>query len=411
VRVWILGDSGGANQNAGRVRNGYRAYPGSDVTDVWLMLGDNAYNSGTDTEYEAAVFDMYPTFLRNTVLWPTRGNHDLIHNGTNNDYYDIFSLPTAGEAGGPASGSEAYYSFDFANVHFICLDSQGTDRTPGGEMLTWLVQDLAATAQNWIIAYWHHPPYSKGSHDSDTELKLVDMRQYAVPILEAGGVDLVMAGHSHSYERSFLLDEHYGLSSTLHDSMKVDDGDGRPEGDGAYMKPTLGPAAHEGAVYLVAGTSSSVGGGTYNHPVMVTSLNRLGSMVLDIEGNVLEATFIDSTGTALDSFTIQKGDTPTDSGQTPPVDVARLSVGRPNPFGAHTEIDFFIPASGRVSLTVYDVLGRRVRTLLDRDQSAGAHMATWDGRDDRGRSVAQGVYFTVLRTASAKRAQRLTLLR
>ena len=51
-------------------------------------------------------------------------------------------------------------------------------------MLTWLQNDLASTAQPWIIAFFHHPPYSKGSHDSDTEIELREMRQNALPILE-----------------------------------------------------------------------------------------------------------------------------------------------------------------------------------------------------------------------------------
>jgi len=411
VRVWIIGDSGLANQAAADVRDAYFGYPGSDSTDVWLMLGDNAYNLGTDTEYQAAVFDMYPMLLRTVPLWPTRGNHDLIYAGADNDYYDIFSLPASAESGGLASGTEAYYSFDYANVHFICLDSQGSNRMPGGPMLTWLAQDLAAAAQDWIIAFWHHPPYSKGSHNSDTEGTLIDMRQYALPVLEAGGVDLVLTGHSHSYERSFLLDSHYGVSSTLVDSMKVNIGDGRPSGDGAYLKPPLGPGAHEGAVYAVAGSSSLISGGTLNHPVMIMSLNKLGSLVLDIDGDALEATFVDHTGAALDSFAIIKGQTPIAVGSPPRASLSRLSTGRPNPFGNHTQLDYFIPAPGRVELTVYDVLGRHVRTLLDRDEGEGDHTAAWDTRDDRGRYVTQGVYFAVLRVAGEKRTQRLVVLR
>ncbi|MCP5055221.1 MAG: hypothetical protein GY937_00685, partial [bacterium] len=101
-----------------------------------------------------------------------------------------------GEAGGVASNTEAYYSFDFGNVHFVALDSSESDRSPGGEMLSWLTADLAANQQDWTIAFFHHPPYSKGSHDSDTETPLVEMRTNAVPVLEAGGVDLVLTGHS-----------------------------------------------------------------------------------------------------------------------------------------------------------------------------------------------------------------------
>ena len=99
---------------------------------------------------------------------------------------------------GVPSGTEAYYSFDFANVHFVVLDSQESPRTPAGAMLGWLEADLASTTRHWIVAYWHHPPYSKGSHDSDDPAdsggRLIDMRQYALPILEDHGVDVVFSG-------------------------------------------------------------------------------------------------------------------------------------------------------------------------------------------------------------------------
>jgi hypothetical protein len=90
------------------------------------MLGDNAYDTGTDAEYQAAVFSMYPSILRQSVLWSAIGNHDTAQS-TNPSlsipYFQIFNLPTNGEAGGVASGTEKYYSFDYANIHFICLDS------------------------------------------------------------------------------------------------------------------------------------------------------------------------------------------------------------------------------------------------------------------------------------------------
>jgi hypothetical protein len=311
LRVWVIGDSGTANYKAAAVRDAYLAYPGWDATDVWLMLGDNAYNDGTDAQFQAAVFAMYPTLLRRTPLWPTFGNHDA-HSASSatqtGPYYDIFTLPRLAEAGGVASGTEAYYAFDVGNVHFVCLDSQGSPRLPGGAMLTWLETDLASTQQDWIVAYWHHPPYSKGSHDSDSPLETpsLQMRESVLPVLEAHGVDLVMTGHSHSYERSRLLDEHYGLSTTLTPEMVLDGGDGDPAGDGAYQKGRLGPTPHDGAVYAVAGSSGTTSGGTLDHPVMVVSLNVLGSLVLDVEGSRLAGRFLDSTGAVQDHFEIEK---------------------------------------------------------------------------------------------------------
>src|SRR2546425_5664596 len=152
-------------------------------------------------------------------------------------YYDIFTLPKSGEAGGVASGTEAYYSFNYANIHFVCLDSIDSNRSPSGAMLTWLKADLAANTRQWLIAFWHYPPYSKGSHDSDPDTTSTQMRQYVLPILDDYGVDLVLSGHSHSYERSYLLDGHYGVSSTLTSAMIVDAGDARIDVNGAYQKP------------------------------------------------------------------------------------------------------------------------------------------------------------------------------
>ncbi len=162
TRIWVLGDSGSANANARAVRDAYYKATGSLHTDLWLMLGDNAYERGTDSEYQAAVFNMYPEMLRKSVLWPTLGNHDgaSANSGTQTGpYYESFTLPKKAEASGLPSGTEAYYSFDYGNIHFIVLDSFDSSRSPTGAMMKWLRSDLQATTQNWIIAYWHHPPY------------------------------------------------------------------------------------------------------------------------------------------------------------------------------------------------------------------------------------------------------------
>jgi acid phosphatase type 7 len=169
-------------------------------------------------------------------------------------------LPRNGQAGGVASGTEAYYAFDYANVHFIVLDSMDSSRAPGDPMLTWLHDDLAATGQEWVIAIWHHPPYSKGSHNSDNAAdsggRMIDMRETVLPILEAGGVDVVLTGHSHNYERSYLLDGAYGYGTSpnfatpsfntlLADGRILDAGDGNPSGNGAYQK-NAGGTSHNG---------------------------------------------------------------------------------------------------------------------------------------------------------------------
>jgi titin len=173
-------------------------------------------------------------------------------------------------------------------------------------MMNWLQADVAATTQQWLIAFWHHPPYSKGSHNSDTETELIEMRNYALPILEAFGVDLVFCGHSHSYERTVLLDGHYGLSTTLSQNMKKNAGSGREDSaDGAYQKPA-GLSSRQGAVYTVAGASGQTSGGALNHPAMFISANVLGSMVLDVNSNRVDAVYLGTNGVAVDHFTLIK---------------------------------------------------------------------------------------------------------
>jgi hypothetical protein len=330
IRIWVVGDSGSCGSSSdgcrrvGLVRDAYLGLPGSESTDVWLMLGDNAYSDGRDSEYTRAVFEVFPTLLRRTVLWPAPGNHEFGKSDSSTQsgpYYDSFTLPSAGEAGGLASGTEAYYSFDYGNVHFVALDSHDTDRSApadpvndvcapgeGGAMYQWLCADLAATSQDFVIAYWHHPPYSKGSHNSDGSGRMEDMRKRFVPVLEDYGVDLQLTGHSHSYERSILLDGHYERSSHYDPALHaVDPGNGDPGGDGPYLKEAIGPAPHQGAVYTVVGSSSRLSGGDLDHPVMAVAVESLGSLVLDVVGRQLDGVFVDETGAIRDHFRIVKG--------------------------------------------------------------------------------------------------------
>jgi MYXO-CTERM domain-containing protein len=306
TRLWVLGDSGTGNDNAAHVRDAFLTFSRDRAADVWLMLGDNAYERGTDEEYQRALFDFFPTLLPTTALWPAIGNADVLcceSNPSAAAYFQIFSPPAKGQAGGVASGSPLYYSFDHGDLHVVVLDSMVSSKAASGPMLTWLRKDLEANDKLWLVSAWHHPPYTAGEHDSDFEQAHVLMRQNALPILEEHGVDLVLGGHSHSYERSFLLDGHYGSSDTLTAAMKKDPGTGRPEETGAYRKAS-GP--HQGAVYVVQGNAGQVTDGPLNHPAMVTSQKALGSLVVDIDGPELRATFLRDTGEVADHFVIQK---------------------------------------------------------------------------------------------------------
>ncbi len=315
IRIWAIGDSGTGTADAQAVAAAYAEFAAGAHTDVWLMLGDNAYFSGTYSEYLTRMFQFYPELLRKTALWPTIGNHEIYSANAAGHfaYLDIFALPAGGEAGGVASGTERYYSFDYGNVHFVCLDSETSSFDTNGAMLSWLREDLAANSKDWLIAFWHQPPYSHGSHNSDnhSDGNMVRLRQTVVPILDAYGVDLVLCGHSHNYERSYLIDGHYGYSWQLLPQMIKNAGSGRPSETGAYSKASVGPAPHEGAVYVVAGSSGwATGIGNLDHPAMFYSVHALGSMVIDIDQHRLDAKFLRETGEIADHFTILKGVSP-----------------------------------------------------------------------------------------------------
>ena len=408
TRLWVLGDSGSADENAAAVRDAFAAYNHGEPPDVWLMLGDNAYGSGTDREYQGAVFDMYPEMLAQAVLWPTRGNHD-----SSDDYFSVFTLPAAGEAGGVPSGTESYYSYDHGAIHFVCLDSFESDRSPTGPMAKWLRADLAATTADWIIAYWHHPPYSKASHDSDSSSdsggRMKDMRENFVPILEEGHADLVLAGHCHAYERSYLLRGHYDVSRTLTDAMKVDAGNGREDGDGCYHKAQMGPGASRGTVYVEAGCSGSTHGGSLDHPAMAVSLDVLGSMVIDIAGVRLDAAFIDDHGEILDHFTFVKSPK-LQARPSPRERGPRIVFTGPGQPPAPASFQYSLPATGWTRLSIFGVDGRRVVGLRDGTQAAGDHRVEWNGLDATGHRVPPGIYFAELRWQNDRRVARIVKL-
>lgn len=315
TRIWAIGDSGEPGEGQQAVRDAYISYAGDRPANVWLLLGDNAYSDGTDAEHQEAIFDTfaYGDLVKNMVMWPTIGNHERVDaDGDESPYFSIFSLPTAAEAGGLASSTEYYYSFDYGMVHFVCLDSDTQSESESA--MTWLRNDLQANDKPWLVAYWHHPPYTNGSHNSDLEGTLGEMRENYLPILEEFGVDLVFTGHSHSYERSLLLYGHYGPSEELaqNPGLVLDAQDGDPNGDGPYMKvvarkcPDIGTPVAAGAscgtVYSVVGSSSKVSASDYPtmydggvlHPAQFTYKETLGSVVVDIEGNTADVVFLDS---------------------------------------------------------------------------------------------------------------------
>ncbi|GAB3991857.1 hypothetical protein GCM10028807_23190 [Spirosoma daeguense] len=313
VRIWALGDFGNASANQMDVLQRYRQAAQTRPADIWLWLGDNAYDQGFDWQYQQTVFTIYNNELKQLPIWPTPGNHEYIDQPTNLniDYFNIITVPQQGEAGGIPSGSKMNYSFDYANVHIISLDSQGQDGTrlydTTGRQALWLKQDLAANKLPWTIVFFHHPPYSKGPRDSDAFQEQVLIRQNLTPILERYNVDLVLSGHSHLYERSYLMKGHTGPATSFNvNQYAVSTSNARYDGS-ANSCPFINKTS--GTVYVVNGSGGQLGGQAagYPHPAMIYSNNTVGgSMLIDVNNNRLDAQWLASDGTVKDKFTLFK---------------------------------------------------------------------------------------------------------
>ena len=88
-----------------------------------------------------------------------------------------------------------------------------------------------------------------------------------------------------------------------------------------------------------------------------------------------------------------------------------LSQNYPNPFNPTTQIQFIIPENQTVTLIIYDILGRKVRTLVNKEMSVGKYLKTWNGINDSGSNVASGIYFYRLKTDNYMKVRKMVLIR
>jgi hypothetical protein len=325
--VAVLGDCGDNSINQRHVKEQMLKYIGKNDINAWLLLGDNAYQDGTDSEYQSKFFNIYKDdLLKKYALFPTPGNHDY-HDSDytavraqethETAYFQNFSMPTEGESGGTPSHNQAFYSFDVGNIHFISLDSYGKEDKAYrlydtvGPQVQWIKKDLAANKnKGWVIAFWHHPPYTMGSHNSDKEGELIQIREKFIGVLERAGVNLVLNGHSHDYERSRLMRGHYGPEQSF-DAKKhnLSTSSGKNDGSKNSAPYIISKDNNVGTVYVVSGSAGKLGGQqtAFPHNAMYYSdADHGGACLLDVRDNRLELKWICADGEIRDQFTIVK---------------------------------------------------------------------------------------------------------
>jgi acid phosphatase type 7 len=150
-----------------------------------LVLGDAQYENGLYSEYRASYHPTWGRFLRKT--YPVPGNHDY-RSGDARGYFSYFGRRAHAAHGG-------YYSFDLGRWHLIALNSAEGD-APLRAQLAWLRRDLRRNRDRCELAFWHHPRFSSGvNHGSDRAMAAF------WEVLQPAGVDVVLNGHEHNYER------------------------------------------------------------------------------------------------------------------------------------------------------------------------------------------------------------------
>ncbi len=322
MRFMALGDCGSGYQSQYNLKKAIGYYNKKHLNGI-LLLGDNAYENGLESEYQTNFFNPFKTnfYFPNSCIYPSPGNHDYANDYNLTlthqiPYYTIFKTPQLGELGGLASNHKEFYSYNYGNIHFVSLDSYGIELNTFhiwdtlGPQYTWLQQDLQQDNSLWKIVYFHHPPFTMGSHNSDSETELVLIRERLSKLLEKYGVDLVINGHSHTYERSWLQKGHYGLETSFNKTLHVVDSSSATY-DGSqnscpYVKDTL---TNNGTVYIVAGEAGKIGSVQSSYPhnsKYFSDASKTGALFFEIENNRLDAFYLEEDSLIHDSFTMFK---------------------------------------------------------------------------------------------------------
>jgi hypothetical protein len=316
--------------------------------DFMLHVGDLVY-SGSSSEDWNAFFEVQKDLMHSTPFMPSIGNHDWPFT----TYHELFCLP----------GNEKWYSFDYGNVHFVALD---TESDLVGPQRDWLEDDLLSASVNpetdWIIAFFHRAPYCKGGNGADTAVENAWCN-----LFETYDVDLVFSGHNHFYQRTHPINDVVYV---------VTAGGGGP----LYDPDTASWIAHSEKTYHCC--------------------------KIEVNGLALKTDAIRPDGTVFDSFAMRLS---VEQDRTESSSVRSLQ-SCPNPFVQSTVIRYQLSAKSEVLLSIHDVTGRVVRTLVNGQKEAGSHSVTWNAEGDHSQDgCATGLYFARLVSGNHEEVRKLFL--
>jgi acid phosphatase type 7 len=188
MKFAVFGDFGAGTKEQFQVA---RLLEKSDA-ELALLTGDLIYGRGEEEHYDLRFFEPYRRSLRRMTFWPALGNHDV---GSKDGAAALaaFDVPL----NGPTSlQGGRNYSFDYGNAHFAAIDSNASAVTLQKVIGPWLLADMQRSTARWKFVFFHHPPFSSANHGENAKI-----RDLMVPIFARAGIDIVFAGHDHSYER------------------------------------------------------------------------------------------------------------------------------------------------------------------------------------------------------------------
>jgi predicted phosphodiesterase len=179
VRFAVIGDSGTGDAQQHEVARTMQSFHDRFPFEFVLMLGDNIYGTNNPRAYKTKFEEPYQALLSSGIkFYAALGNHDE----PDQRLYKPFNMD-----------GKRYYSFRKGDVRFLALDSNYMS----SEQISWLRKELSNSPPRWTICYFHHPLYSGARfHGPD-----LDLRKQLEPILSEAGVDVVLSGHEHVYER------------------------------------------------------------------------------------------------------------------------------------------------------------------------------------------------------------------
>ncbi|HJW99858.1 MAG TPA: metallophosphoesterase [Terriglobales bacterium] len=179
VRFVVIGDNGTGESAQYEVAGRMEAYRKVVGYDFVTMMGDNIYGGHKPKDFEQKFEIPYKPLLDAGVkFYACLGNHD----DSNETLYKPFNM-----------NGQRYYSFKKGDVQFFVLDSNYMDSA----QLDWIDRQLSSSSAKWKIAYFHHPLYSDGRfHGPD-----LDLRKQLMPLFGKYGLNVVLSGHDHVYER------------------------------------------------------------------------------------------------------------------------------------------------------------------------------------------------------------------